>query len=183
MSTEYVYILQCPNSQRIKIGRTGGEDPYKRIAAIQTSSPFPLKVIKVFESTKGTENHLHKQFDSYRVWGEWFNGECLPSVLDSTSCYRVYENKKITGKELTLESLAKDLDKAGNTVFRFVQYPLHWVKVELRENGKLNCSAIEGYTEYSLGEALQDTIQNAIDWAFPLIKAFHENTVPEDFLK
>ena len=45
----------------------------KRIAAIQTSSPFKLDVVLIIDGTYSTEQRLHKVFNQYRQTGEWFD--------------------------------------------------------------------------------------------------------------
>jgi DNA-binding XRE family transcriptional regulator len=63
-----VYFLKAEN--RIKIGFA--TNPSKRIASIQTSSPFKLDVVLIIDGNFETEQNLHKMFREYRHTGEWF---------------------------------------------------------------------------------------------------------------
>jgi Meiotically up-regulated gene 113 len=69
-----VYVIEGNSLYKIGIAA----DISKRIAGIQTSFPFELKVVKVWKSKfpHKAERHLHKRFKSYRMKGEWFR---LPS--------------------------------------------------------------------------------------------------------
>lgn len=57
---------------RIKIGFTDG-DPETRIAALATSSPFPIRVIHSIPGDVGREREIHEAFGDDRASGEWFN--------------------------------------------------------------------------------------------------------------
>lgn len=68
-----VYFIHAEGTNKIKIGITTG-DPERRMKALQTGSPVPLKLIgHIDESILGmSEMGLHKKFQSVRVHGEWF---------------------------------------------------------------------------------------------------------------
>lgn len=80
---KWVYFIQEPVNHHIKIGVS--ENVKSRLKALQTSSPFPLKILcSVRETTLGmSETQVHKKFENLRVQGEWFKyGEELKNFID-----------------------------------------------------------------------------------------------------
>lgn len=68
-----IYFIQVGSTGPIKIGRTSGPVS-KRLAGIQTSMPFDLKLIATIpDASFADEKLLHKQFDHLRIRGEWFH--------------------------------------------------------------------------------------------------------------
>jgi len=67
----FVYFLQSGQDGPIKIGYT--TDIQKRIKALQTAHPFPLKLLLVINGNVDDESKLHKKFNSLRLCGEWFS--------------------------------------------------------------------------------------------------------------
>ena len=66
-----VYFIKARGTDRVKIGWTN--DLKKRLANLQTASPFRLKVLLVLdESSRSVEKSLHDRFATARVCGEWF---------------------------------------------------------------------------------------------------------------
>lgn len=61
------YFILCEHSGMVKIGTS--VDPEKRLCGLQTSNPFPLKIIKI---TELNERELHHRFHHHRKSGEWF---------------------------------------------------------------------------------------------------------------
>lgn len=66
-----IYIVHAIGTTRYKIGKTDKLE--KRLAALQTGSPFPLEVIHSFEAHDETEKVIHEAFAIYRLHGEWFD--------------------------------------------------------------------------------------------------------------
>lgn len=66
----YIYFIEIVGKKRVKIGFSG--DVEKRFNALQTSSPFPLRVLKSIKGTPANEANIHELFASDRVKGEWF---------------------------------------------------------------------------------------------------------------
>lgn len=66
-----IYIVWSTNTNLVKIGYTGGEVK-RRLQALQTSAPFPLKVVGTLEGSIYDERRLHIEFRGYRSSGEWF---------------------------------------------------------------------------------------------------------------
>jgi T5orf172 domain len=66
----YVYFARNGKDGPIKIGKA--KDPRKRIAGLQTSSPFTL-VPLLLVCDQDFERILHRRFLGFRVRGEWFN--------------------------------------------------------------------------------------------------------------
>lgn len=75
--TGYVYFVGCKVNGFVKIGMTKDRDVSKRISAIQTGCPFPLKVMGKIECrgvrSEIVEKDLHNVFKIYRKEGEWFS--------------------------------------------------------------------------------------------------------------
>lgn len=63
-----VYFVRSANA--IKIGVT--TDLGKRIASIQTSTPYPVELIAAIPGDKALESELHATFANHRTSGEWF---------------------------------------------------------------------------------------------------------------
>lgn len=68
----YVYIIQIINTNFYKIGIS--EKPRDRMAKIQVSMPFDLKLVhtKKMSSAKLIEDYIHNFFVSKHIRGEWF---------------------------------------------------------------------------------------------------------------
>lgn len=61
----------------IKIGCS--KLPRSRLAAMQVWSPEKLEIVAAVPGTFADEARLHRQFDAYRLHGEWF--EAAPAIL------------------------------------------------------------------------------------------------------
>lgn len=86
-ATEFIYFVLNQDSNAIKIGRT--KNVKKRLRTLQTASPAKLKLIKSIRvegsaaDAQKLEQSLHKQFNDFRLSGEWF--EASDSLLDYIS--------------------------------------------------------------------------------------------------
>lgn len=89
--TGYVYVIEAVGSNYFKIGKS--INPDKRILQIATKMPFPLRFVRIWQSCfmSLSEKTLHKDWEEFRVNGEWFefDEECLCSLLGSCSSNRV----------------------------------------------------------------------------------------------
>lgn len=65
-----IYFIQTADNRYVKIGTA--EDPIKRLAGIQTSMPYKIRLIGVMLGDYALESTLHHKFRSTRVRGEWF---------------------------------------------------------------------------------------------------------------
>lgn len=65
------YILT--NGIAVKIGKS--RDSKRRLVSLQTSSPYKLKMVAIFE--EDIEKTLHIRFKDHRMSGEWFSMEIL----------------------------------------------------------------------------------------------------------
>lgn len=78
MSPNVVYAIGSPDHRFAKIGTTS--NLAGRLAALQTSSPFPLHVLWQCEGGYELERTLHGHLSRFRVRGEWFDfGDADPS--------------------------------------------------------------------------------------------------------
>lgn len=75
MSTDgHVYIMQCGDLPRVKIGYS--INPERRLRQlITTGVPDDLRVIATIPGPPALERDYHRQFADYRVRGEWFRYE------------------------------------------------------------------------------------------------------------
>lgn len=69
-----VYFIEAVGSDRVKIGWTAAT-PQKRMAEIQTSSPFELRLVASAKGSLAIEAGLHARFEESRVMrcAEWFH--------------------------------------------------------------------------------------------------------------
>lgn len=68
---EWVYFVQAELDEGlIKIGRTYRLK--KRLLALQSQSPVPLKIIGVIDAPRGAEAVFHLAWSAHRLHGEWF---------------------------------------------------------------------------------------------------------------
>jgi hypothetical protein len=65
-----IYFIQPEAGGPVKIGFTA--DLERRLVALRTGSPVPLKVIGTCMGTVADEKRLHLHFDAERVDREWF---------------------------------------------------------------------------------------------------------------
>lgn len=67
-----VYVLWAEGTVRFKIGYTHGLTVHQRASHIETSSPFPLRILAAKPGTMKREHELHLALRDYRVHREWF---------------------------------------------------------------------------------------------------------------
>jgi len=66
----YLYLIQMDRIGPIKVGFA--KNVGKRLIALQTSSPYPLKLLCMMPANKDMERDFHNCFQAIRVEGEWF---------------------------------------------------------------------------------------------------------------
>jgi hypothetical protein len=68
----YVYLIECDHAGIYKIGYS--EKPTERLAALQTSSPCPLRLVLTIKegNPRLLEKDLHMIFWEQRQYNEWF---------------------------------------------------------------------------------------------------------------
>jgi hypothetical protein len=64
----FIYFVEVQGN--IKIGLAANWK--RRINALQTASPFPVKRLLILSAYVGFERSLHDKFSAFRVRGEWF---------------------------------------------------------------------------------------------------------------
>ena len=70
---QYVYVIKNPLNETVKIGVA--QDVDKRIKQLQTGAGIELELIYkslICSNAFSIENDVHKEFDEYRTFGEWF---------------------------------------------------------------------------------------------------------------
>lgn len=78
-----LYILECNEQKFIKIGVTHSEETLdKRVKTLQTGNPYKINVAysQLHDDALGAEKYLHRQFQTSRVMGEWFEGVSLHDI-------------------------------------------------------------------------------------------------------
>ena len=74
-----VYFIQSVYGGLVKIG--SAKDVNKRLKILQTGSPVPLVIIKIYKDVDSSfEYELHNQFKQYRKYGEWFDESVLKEI-------------------------------------------------------------------------------------------------------
>lgn len=111
----YTYFIRQVGSDFVKIGKSA--DPFKRLAALQTSNPNRLELIGVIEGDR--EGGLHFEFRRQNVVGEWFTytgsfrafieerEHHFPKYLDQ--CRQKLENSKALEKAHKVKALKRQL--------------------------------------------------------------------------
>lgn len=69
----YVYFFRLGEDGPIKIGYT--KRIRRRLSVVQVDNPCVVRLISVIEGGRKEEFALHKKFESYRLYGEWFSPE------------------------------------------------------------------------------------------------------------
>ena len=73
----FVYIMAPTKAQRpVKVGISN--DPWKRLASVQTGSPIKLEVVEIYgcesrDEATALERKFHDHHRAVRLSGEWFN--------------------------------------------------------------------------------------------------------------
>lgn len=67
----WTYFIQ--HDARVKIGRS--RNVRARVAALQTASAVPLRLLVAVPATHASERALHRRFAHLRIAGEWFRLE------------------------------------------------------------------------------------------------------------
>jgi len=70
MNNTIIYFIQQGNDGAIKIGISNNFE--KRLAQLQTGSPYRLKVLLTINGNERLEKQLHNKFAEFRLSGEWF---------------------------------------------------------------------------------------------------------------
>ena len=73
-----IYIIKC--NEYIKVGISN--DPKRRLKDLQTSNPYKLKLLSVYQPKQPViaERVIHALLDKYHERGEWFN--CSFDIAD-----------------------------------------------------------------------------------------------------
>ncbi len=84
MIPRHLYVIQSATTGAIKIGRSN--DPLKRLAQLQTGSPYRLRIILVVEGGGWREGEIHKKLSAWKTThangGEWFSEDAIGSIPD-----------------------------------------------------------------------------------------------------
>jgi hypothetical protein len=90
----YIYFIACLPMSACKIGFTSGP-ARKRLAAMQTGCPAPLKLYATVPGTIAEERLLHQAFRPLHIHGEWFRFEAklldIAYYLSGDACRDVFE--------------------------------------------------------------------------------------------
>jgi len=104
-NTDYVYLIRMGPTKFYKIGKTN--DPQGRLAALQTASPYKLKLLHTFQADNASaaEESLHARFYGSRLEGEWF--KLSDGERNALLSVEKYQNQRflVKGEVLDLNSL------------------------------------------------------------------------------
>jgi hypothetical protein len=89
---DVIYFIQQGSDGPIKIGHTGFESVSSRIKALQTASPFMLRLLVTMEGDLEKEKILYSQFKAYRLHGEWFQ-PCVEVLAYISNLERLKKEK------------------------------------------------------------------------------------------
>ena len=140
----YVYFIAAEGSDRVKIGFTGGQVA-KRLADLQTGSPFPLKLIGAIRAeSQATEKKVHLALNSARLVGEWFKIDAAKMFLRSTEALTPFLQwlRLHSDEDTPIGDLARDALRDGQfpEVGTFEDYRHH---LEMRHACQGALSALE----------------------------------------
>lgn len=79
---EFVYVIHAIGTSFIKIGYS--TNPQSRLTALQTASPYALRILGFWPGNRLTERRIHKYLSQFRRSGEWFS---VPPFC----CLRIWE--------------------------------------------------------------------------------------------
>ncbi len=99
-----IYFIQSGNNGPIKIGYTENGIE-RRLAELQTASPYKLNLICYIEGSSVVERELHNEFDAYKTTGEWFTPS--PELNSFIEGLKKSEFNLLNTKDLTNRSEAK----------------------------------------------------------------------------
>lgn len=81
--TRWIYFIQGKDGGPVKIGVAN--DPKKRLADLQRTSPVDLVIIGARPGDTFVERELHERFADFRLHGEWF--EASPVILAEVTAW------------------------------------------------------------------------------------------------
>ena len=86
----FIYVIEESGNGYVKIGISN--EPSRRLADMQTGSPYDLTLLLVLEVEDAavTESFLHEVLEKFRIRGEWFDGSCLNDPI-----FSMYEKKQV----------------------------------------------------------------------------------------
>lgn len=112
-----VYAIGSPDHRFAKIGTTS--NLAGRLAALQTSSPFPLQVLWHCEGDHELERTLHGHLSRFRVRGEWFDfGDAEPVDAIAEALRRLGSRAFSTGTLLRFAASRFTEARAGRDALR-----------------------------------------------------------------
>lgn len=109
-----VYFLTTEKQESIKIGFSN--DPYKRLATLQTSHPDKLYYLRILEGDISIEKNLHNKFKHLRINGEWFlyDQEILDYITNTEDQCLIYKLGLSIPLDLNCDSLINYHRKINN---------------------------------------------------------------------
>lgn len=85
-----IYFIQAGENGPIKIGKTGNSIA-QRLAQLQTCNPEKLRLIWIQKAGNITEERIHKELETYRIRGEWFEARAVLKYI----CQELSNNYEI----------------------------------------------------------------------------------------
>lgn len=90
-----IYLIKSLDNGYYKIGIS--KNPIKRLKQLQTGNSSLLEIVKEYKSEYANyiEKVLHRQFNSYRKEGEWFELSLDIQLTFINECKKIENNIKI----------------------------------------------------------------------------------------
>lgn len=110
-----IYFIQAEVIGNIKIGFTDADDADVRLAALQTGSPVPLKILATIPGSQEDEKNLHRRFWAHRVCGEWFKP--VAELLDTVRSANMVSSFSCDGVEVVEQSVSIRVLTVGRKQF------------------------------------------------------------------
>jgi hypothetical protein len=77
--SDHLYVIQSEHKGAVKVGRS--TRPERRLSQLQTASPAPLRLIRVYWYHGHREHVIHRMLAPLRLTGEWFQPSAM-LILD-----------------------------------------------------------------------------------------------------
>lgn len=102
-----IYLIKCGEINLCKIGYS--YNVRSRLSALQTSTPYDIKVVSEIDGDIIYEKHIHKMFNHLKVRGEWFKyTDEIIKFFNAKEDWVLSSRKKST-KTCNLDAMVKTL--------------------------------------------------------------------------
>lgn len=107
---ERVYFILC--GDYIKVGFS--TNPHKRLASMQTGSPFELVLLADIPGSKDDEQEIHRMFPDLHFRGEWFRDDPrIRAFIEATKIKRPARRRRMLRGPIQYELVSRNGDVYG----------------------------------------------------------------------